>query len=59
MESHLVDQGQLNSPNGFDKIREGALGLVGMRERVTLLGGRFEIDSAPNNGTTLLVELPS
>jgi glucose-6-phosphate-specific signal transduction histidine kinase len=31
-----------------DKIREGALGLVGMRERVTLLGGRFEIDSAPN-----------
>ena len=39
-------------------VREGALGLVGMRERVNLLGGRFEVQSAPGHGTTLIVELP-
>lgn len=41
-----------------DQIREGALGLVGMRERVALLGGRFEVESAPAAGTTLVIELP-
>jgi two-component system, NarL family, sensor histidine kinase DevS len=45
---------------GFDprKIREGALGLVGMRERVGLLGGRFEVEARPGAGTALLVDLP-
>ena len=45
---------------GFDvgAIREGALGLVGMRERVLLLGGRLEVESAPGAGTTVLIELP-
>ncbi len=41
-----------------DDVREGALGLVGMRERVMLLGGRFEVESAPRSGTTLLIDLP-
>ena len=36
----------------------GALGLVGMRERVHLMGGRFEVQSAPGQGTTLVAELP-
>ena len=40
-----------------DQVRDGALGLVGMRERVMLLGGRFEVESAPSQGTTLVVEL--
>ena len=39
-------------------VREGALGLVGMRERVNLLGGRFEVQAAPGRGTTLIAELP-
>jgi len=45
---------------GFDKatVRQGALGLVGMRERVSLLGGRFDVETAPGAGTTLIVELP-
>jgi signal transduction histidine kinase len=45
---------------GFDPaaVREGALGLVGMRERVSLLNGWFELESAPGHGTTLVVELP-
>ncbi len=41
-----------------DAVREGALGLVGMRERVHLLGGRFELQSALGRGTTLVAELP-
>jgi signal transduction histidine kinase len=40
------------------KVRDGALGLVGMRERVMLLDGRFEVESTPRSGTTLVVELP-
>ena len=45
---------------GFDqeRVRDGALGLVGMRERVSLLGGRFEIESRAGAGTSLIVELP-
>ncbi len=33
------------------------LGLLGMRERVGSLGGRFEIDSAPGRGTEIRIEL--
>jgi signal transduction histidine kinase len=45
---------------GFDPkgVRDGALGLVGMRERVNLMGGRFEVQAAPGGGTTLVAELP-
>jgi two-component system sensor kinase len=39
-------------------VREHALGLVGMRERATLLGGRLEVESSPGSGATILVELP-
>ena len=41
-----------------DAVREGALGLVGIRERATLLAGRLEIQSRPGAGTTILIELP-
>jgi signal transduction histidine kinase len=29
-----------------------------MRERVLLLGGKFDLKSIPGSGTTLVVELP-
>ena len=35
-----------------------SLGLTGMRERISLLGGKLEIKSALGQGTTVLVELP-
>jgi two-component system, NarL family, sensor histidine kinase DevS len=38
--------------------REGGLGLVGMRERVALIGGRLTIESSEGAGTTLAVEVP-
>jgi signal transduction histidine kinase len=40
------------------EVREHALGLVGMRERAQLLGGRLEVESSPGAGTTVVVEIP-
>jgi signal transduction histidine kinase len=34
------------------------LGLLGMRERVEMVGGTFTITSAPGQGTTVSAELP-
>jgi len=34
-------------------------GLLGMRERVTLLGGNFEIQSHPNEGMRVMVSIPT
>jgi signal transduction histidine kinase len=46
---------------GFDpgSTREDALGLVGMRERLALVGGRLRIESGDGGGTTLVAEVPS
>ena len=38
--------------------RGGGLGLVGMRERATMLGGILTIESVPGEGTTVRVSLP-
>jgi signal transduction histidine kinase len=45
---------------GFDPetTREDGLGLLGMRERVGLVGGRLRIEAAPGAGTTLVAEVP-
>jgi signal transduction histidine kinase len=34
-------------------------GLLGLRDRVEALDGRFEVDSPPGAGTTVIVELPA
>jgi signal transduction histidine kinase len=34
------------------------LGLIGMRERVEMVGGNFTIESAPGTGTTVRAEVP-
>lgn len=48
--------------NGFDPGAQpggrARLGLVGMRERAELAGGRFEVVSAPGAGTRILASLP-
>src|SRR5579885_3555341 len=44
--------------HGFDARRVRGLGLVGMEERVSHLGGAFEIESSPGMGTRVAVELP-
>ncbi len=35
-----------------------SFGLAGMSERVTLLGGKFNVESQPGSGTRVLIELP-
>ena len=45
---------------GFDPAAATAgFGLLGMRERVELLGGTIEIESAPASGTTVNVSIPA
>ena len=36
----------------------GGIGLTGLRERVTLVGGKFNISSSPVRGTILLAQFP-
>ena len=45
---------------GFDPdgARDGGVGLIGMRERVALVGGRLSIESAEGAGTMLTAEVP-
>jgi len=38
-------------------LSTGRLGLIGMKERARLIGGRLLIKSAPNEGTTVVVEI--
>jgi two-component system sensor histidine kinase DegS len=38
--------------------RIGKLGLLGIRERTQLLGGTFNIESQPGEGTTITVDVP-
>jgi len=50
---HVTDDGK-----GFDPdTAERSFGLVGMEERVTLSGGRLEIESAPGRGTEVRARL--
>ncbi len=55
--AEVVDNGR-----GFLSSRAveagGGLGLVGMRERASMIGGRLTIDSAPGVGTTVRVAVP-
>lgn len=46
---------------GFDPCKvdtEGHVGLEGMRERVEILGGSFQLQTAPEQGTVIRVSLP-
>ena len=49
----VADDGQ-----GFDSAHTRGLGLLGMEERVTHLGGHFRLHSEPGRGTRLQIEIP-
>ena len=60
-----IDVSITDNGHGFEVSRavakaaqRGRLGLVGMGERVRLLGGTFQIDSKPGGPTTLRFSLP-
>lgn len=47
---------------GFDpqqvRVQGTGLGLVGMQERAMLIGGHLQIDSVPEQGTTICIKIP-
>jgi signal transduction histidine kinase len=60
LHASIVDDGR-----GFDveravgdAVRRGRLGLLGMRERIRLLGGRLELNSRPGGPTAVSAALP-
>jgi two-component system sensor histidine kinase UhpB len=46
----------VNTPPKYE--RDSGLGLVGMRERVSLVGGKCTVESEPGHGTQITIELP-
>lgn len=51
---HIIDNGK-----GFDPtINKKGFGIQGMKERVTILGGEFDLFSAPQQGTKIHIILP-
>jgi signal transduction histidine kinase len=60
VEATVTDDGRGFEPEAtlVKAAREGHLGLVGMHERVRLLGGHTEIDSRPGGPTAISVKLP-
>jgi len=53
------DDGDGFAPTADGLGPNGGLGLRGMRERVEALGGRLAVESAPGQGTTIAVTVPS
>ncbi len=51
-------QGFISREKLADLAVKGKLGLLGMQERVELMGGRLTIESEPGKGTTLRIEVP-
>ena len=50
----IEDDGRGFTPDGGGE----GLGLLGMGERLTLLGGKLKIESRPGAGTTIVAEVP-
>lgn len=55
----LVDDGIGFDPEGIIQPEDGkGWGLLSLRERAEAIGGRCRIDSSPNQGTRVIVEIP-
>ena len=54
----IQDNGRGFDPQAVEGPGEGHFGLLGMAERVKRVGGEFGLTSAPENGTTVRVEIP-
>ena len=55
----VADEGTGFVPHQHSSFRgDGGLGLIAIEERLELLGGRLEIDSAPGKGTRITIVVP-
>jgi len=62
MGDSLVKLSVDDNGKGFDSEsvkKEGSLGLKLIKERVEMLGGTFEIDSAPGKGARIMLSVPA
>ncbi len=57
-ESDRIRLSVLDDGLGFNSTHTRGLGLLGMEERVTHLGGRFHLQSEPGHGARLRIEIP-
>lgn len=53
------DGNSFDAKGTMDRNRGKRLGLVGMKERVEIMGGAFRIESSPGNGCTITAQLSS
>jgi signal transduction histidine kinase len=54
----IEDDGQGFDPSILSEKGDKCLGLLGMRERVALLGGSVVIETIPGEGTTIRAKIP-
>jgi signal transduction histidine kinase len=55
----ITDNGKgFPAERGFQARKSKRLGLLGMRERLEMVGGNFTIQSVPGKGTTISVHVP-
>lgn len=54
----IRDDGVGFDPAALSRASKNALGIIGIRERLNVLGGSLEIQSAPQQGTELKIEVP-
>jgi signal transduction histidine kinase len=58
LEMRVIDDGQGFDPGPRGPVDQGTLGVAGMRERATLMGGSFDVRSQPGMGTTVSASVP-
>jgi signal transduction histidine kinase len=54
----IEDDGKGFDPENISKRERRPFGLMGIRERVDILGGTVHIDSKPGEGTRIRLEVP-
>jgi signal transduction histidine kinase len=58
----VADHGKGFTPPALNPQDESSysahIGLLGMQERVALVGGHFHLSSQPGQGTTIIVKVP-
>jgi two-component system sensor histidine kinase DegS len=54
----IEDDGIGFDSNRSDLEEKDHFGIIGMRERVEQIGGAFELNSSPGDGTLVVAEVP-
>ena len=52
----VTDNGKGFDPRAAEK--KGTFGLLGIKERTAMMGGKYSVSSSPGNGTTITVSVP-